>query len=690
MSRLPVLAGLLGGVVAIAGAGYLAGTRVQSAAETAARTSPPPPSVITVPVERRVLSTEVITRGTVQFGAAREVTLPSSSLKAGSRIVTATTPAGTEVKEGDVALAISGRPVFILQGAQPAYRDLGPGTSGADVRQLEAALVRLGFDPGPVDGLYDEATGKAVERWYASAGWSAQGPSLEQIAAWRAAETDSRQGGSERLDAEESVRAARAALDGAAAKLRLAELGMKSAQSGDAAATATKTRERLAAEADVARLEGALTVALAEARAAELLLNEARDGLVAPATASELAVLEAEVGHAGSLVTLSKTEIDTARTTARENYLAATTEAAAKRRVAAEALRAKPPDKAASDNARAEADAAQARADAVTRTGAADEAVKLRALDAAEAQLAVVRARLADARSGRVRPASPGELAGKTAAVAAANRLVATATNDLSAARATLATFLTPSAFDGLNVAGIELDAARLDVQSARIALQIADRRALLAAGRPPLPAGAGAPIGFQIPADEILFFPVLPLRLGAARVRVGDRVEGPVLTVSTSRLVASGAVNAADAKAIRVGAAVRIELADLGVTADGSVTLVAESPGTQGVDAQRFYIEITPAGVPASIAGASVVLTIAITSTAGEVLAVPVGALSVGADGVSRVHVQSAAGGPRAVAVRPGLAARGLVEVAPISATLNAGDLVVVGASPTEKRTSK
>ena len=172
--------------------------------------------------------------------------------------------------------------------------------------------------------------------------------------------------------------------------------------------------------------------------------------------------------------------------------------------------------------------------------------------------------------------------------MAAANRLVATATNDLSAARATLATFLTPSAFDGLNVAGIERDAARLDVQSARIGLQIADRRALLAAGRPPLPAGAGAPIGFQIPADEILFFPVLPLRLGAARVRV----EGPVLTVSTSSLVASGAVNAADAKAIRVGAAVRIELADLGVTADGSVTLVAESPGTQGVDSQRFYIE--------------------------------------------------------------------------------------------------
>jgi hypothetical protein len=32
-------------------------------------------------------------------------------------------------------LTISGRPTFLLDGVQPAYRDLGPGMSGTDVRR---------------------------------------------------------------------------------------------------------------------------------------------------------------------------------------------------------------------------------------------------------------------------------------------------------------------------------------------------------------------------------------------------------------------------------------------------------------------------------------------------------------------------------------------------------------------------
>ena len=121
MRRSVGVAALLAGVVAVAAGGYLAGTRIQSAAEIAARKAPPPPSVITVPVERTVLSTEVITRGTVQFGLPREVTLPISALKSGSRVVSSVGTPGTSIKEGDVALSVSGRPVFVLQGAQPAY-----------------------------------------------------------------------------------------------------------------------------------------------------------------------------------------------------------------------------------------------------------------------------------------------------------------------------------------------------------------------------------------------------------------------------------------------------------------------------------------------------------------------------------------------------------------------------------------
>ena len=65
-------------------------------------------------------------------------------------------------------MSVSGRPVFVLRGAQPSHRDMRPGSSGPDVRQLETALARMGFSPGPVDGRYDGATARRRRGWYES------------------------------------------------------------------------------------------------------------------------------------------------------------------------------------------------------------------------------------------------------------------------------------------------------------------------------------------------------------------------------------------------------------------------------------------------------------------------------------------------------------------------------------------
>ena len=54
----------LTGVVLLAVVSWIAGSKIQSPAEAAARTAPPSPSPILVPVEERVLSSDVITRGT--------------------------------------------------------------------------------------------------------------------------------------------------------------------------------------------------------------------------------------------------------------------------------------------------------------------------------------------------------------------------------------------------------------------------------------------------------------------------------------------------------------------------------------------------------------------------------------------------------------------------------------------------
>jgi peptidoglycan hydrolase-like protein with peptidoglycan-binding domain len=157
---------VIAAVVVSVAATWVASARVRSPAEVAARTAPPTPSPILARVEARELSTKVVTRGTGHYGSLLTLTVNRSALKRSRPILTSMARAGTAVKEGDVVATISGRPVFALAGAQPSYRDLGPGMSGRDVLQLEGALHRAGLPTGPVDGRYDSATQAAVSELY--------------------------------------------------------------------------------------------------------------------------------------------------------------------------------------------------------------------------------------------------------------------------------------------------------------------------------------------------------------------------------------------------------------------------------------------------------------------------------------------------------------------------------------------
>src|SRR3990172_7961419 len=151
--RLTILVYVLAAVAAVAIGGWWVGSRSESPAEIAARTAPPSASAILVPIEERVLSTNVVIRGTARFGLPQPISLAPSALKANSAgWITALPALNSQFKEGDVLLTTSGRPLLVLAGTRPAFRDLVPGVSGSDVEQLEQALQRLGFDPGPVDG----------------------------------------------------------------------------------------------------------------------------------------------------------------------------------------------------------------------------------------------------------------------------------------------------------------------------------------------------------------------------------------------------------------------------------------------------------------------------------------------------------------------------------------------------------
>ncbi|PZS33842.1 MAG: hypothetical protein DLM58_06850 [Pseudonocardiales bacterium] len=174
---------VLGAVVLSSLATWFASTQIRSPAEIAARAAPPSASPILVPVEQRVLATKIVSRGTGSYGSPQDLSIPRSALKPGAQVVTSLPTTGAVITAGTVLLTVSGRPTFVLDGAQPSYRDLGPGMSGADVRQLEAALRRLGLNPGAVDGRYDQATAGAVTALYHRRGFEPAIASSEQVQA---------------------------------------------------------------------------------------------------------------------------------------------------------------------------------------------------------------------------------------------------------------------------------------------------------------------------------------------------------------------------------------------------------------------------------------------------------------------------------------------------------------------------
>ncbi|MFE6836834.1 peptidoglycan-binding protein [Streptomyces sp. NPDC057705] len=160
--------------VLLAGLGVGASLVIKSPSQAAADAKAPQADVLTAPVERRVLKETVVLRGLVSAGQSVEVT-PSVAVGegAGSPVVTKLrTKAGSPVTEGQVLLEVSGRPVFVLKGVLPAYRDLKPGAKGEDVVQLQKALQNLGHRTGgDASGTFGAGTKAALSSFYGSIGY---------------------------------------------------------------------------------------------------------------------------------------------------------------------------------------------------------------------------------------------------------------------------------------------------------------------------------------------------------------------------------------------------------------------------------------------------------------------------------------------------------------------------------------
>jgi peptidoglycan hydrolase-like protein with peptidoglycan-binding domain len=640
VQRKQLVAIVVAGVTLSTATGWVAAGRIKSPAQAAAEKDPPAPSAITAPVERRELASTVTGRGNVRYGDPTTITLAASTYDGGrsSSLVTKPADKGAVLGENAVAMEVNGRPVRTLVGNVPMYRDIRPGDKGEDVRQLEAALERLGYHPGKVDGVYDIATQGAVEAWYRAAGYSALGATEDEKTKLHNAHSAVSQAESALLQAEDTLDKVRKGITDKDVHQAESEVRQRArdidkandeVQSTAASETAARANERAAhAAEDAARaaesktvVDNRLTIARAKAEvaAAGHRVTEAQ----AAKKAADQRLYDDENTYAGDpphrVASDAQIESDRAEVTRAANAIVE----------AGDNL----------DNANLAEDAAQAAADQATRMAA------LETLRAAASS----------------RQAELGTLQAVQASMAAL-RAVDAAHDAATVALDNLALVKEPP---DEKTAVAQLEKAKADLADAR-----AQERDL------------SGEIGIVVPANEVLFFPTLPLRVDDPKVERGDDATKEVMVVTTSRLAIDANVSVADAKLVHVGDKVNVRETQLGVEATGTVSEVASAPGTDGAGAQQVHIEIVPDELPDQLTGASVAISIAVKTTNGKVLAVPVAAVTVDGSGNSRVKVVESDGTRRTVPVTTGLSAEGYVEIKPKSGRLDAGDRVLVGST--------
>jgi peptidoglycan hydrolase-like protein with peptidoglycan-binding domain len=144
---------------AFAMAGVLTGTTAPGAGGAGAfKTS-------TATVTRRTLVSQTQVSATLADAGSYTVVNQASGTLTGLPAV------GKVVRQGHALYQVDGQPVVLLYGHVPAWRTLSAGTTGTDVRELNTALVRLGYASaaalGPRAGwdYFSSETAYALERF---------------------------------------------------------------------------------------------------------------------------------------------------------------------------------------------------------------------------------------------------------------------------------------------------------------------------------------------------------------------------------------------------------------------------------------------------------------------------------------------------------------------------------------------
>jgi peptidoglycan hydrolase-like protein with peptidoglycan-binding domain len=214
--------------------------------------------------------------------------------------------------------------------------------------------------------------------------------------------------------------------------------------------------------------------------------------------------------------------------------------------------------------------------------------------------------------------------------------------------------------------------------------------------------------VGTIVPAGEVVFLPVLPTTVTEINATLGAVPPTDQLAlVSSTNTQITGRIAKVDGDLVTVGAIVDISVPDAGLNTTGTVTdvrkpVASTSPndnpfgGGSGDTSDRLEVVVIADDSTQinQFIGFPVRIKVTVSATASEVLAVPVAALSVGPDGISRVEVErEAARGTRPgrtelVDVTVGLSAQGFAEIGPLGDTpIVEGDRVVIGTDTGERK---
>ena len=151
---------------------------------TTAPTETTPTPDVSVPATTETATNTVPTRpGGAAIGGGSLAVVPGSGTSTGasgastdtvSEMITGVAAIGVPISSGDVLYTVESRPVVALEGELPAWRTMNRSSDdGADIEQLEAALVALGYDPDgdvTVDASWDSDTTAMVKRWQVGLG----------------------------------------------------------------------------------------------------------------------------------------------------------------------------------------------------------------------------------------------------------------------------------------------------------------------------------------------------------------------------------------------------------------------------------------------------------------------------------------------------------------------------------------